>query len=611
MLQSLHSLLIDEGQAVTTTSSFRPMDAPADIVRIRELYLARATDDLSGVRPVVARSWHRSRAAGVDPTIDRGVFDLGRVDDNTLDAASVHLRSLDELAADLGGYVSLTAPNGTLVRASFLRDFDEFPTGYSLLEESCGTNGEGLALEEGRGVWLAPEEHYREDMRGNWCFATLIRDPFHRRVRGVIGLTLPAVSVSSLDPASTLLMLESVSAKVESEIALRTASREQTLLHEYLTVSRRRGNAMVLAVDGKNAFMNDRAVRALDEHDLSVVLGYAAEVMSDGRQRKQTVTLKGAGLAQLEVAPVRTDGRDIGAIVVLKPERARASRLEHGIPAGAPDVARQAMSALQQRLDGASAEFGRMISQVSDALDRDRSLAILGEEGTGKSRLARAAAETVGQYLVFDAAESGLHDPRAGEALRRAHSEDLRIVLIENADELSMRDAESVVAYLRRNSSLRVILTAVRPTPSSQAIAVAAGAVELTIEPLRNRREDIPVIAAAICREIGSKPLSRQALTALIGADWPRNADQLRSVINDAASRSRGPELSVDDLPLGFRVQSSASRLSRLEEAELSEIRRALRETGGNRRSAAAMLQIGRSTLYRRMDYFRSRGFAL
>ncbi|MFP3354365.1 hypothetical protein R0K04_23735, partial [Pseudoalteromonas sp. SIMBA_153] len=90
------------------------------------------------------------------------------------------------------GYVSLTAPNGVLVRPDFLRSEEEFPEGYSLLEESCGSNGEGLALEEGRSVWLAPEEHFREDMRGNWCFATLIRDPFHNRVRGVIGLTFPS-----------------------------------------------------------------------------------------------------------------------------------------------------------------------------------------------------------------------------------------------------------------------------------------------------------------------------------------------------------------------------------------------------------------------------------
>jgi sigma-54 dependent transcriptional regulator, acetoin dehydrogenase operon transcriptional activator AcoR len=90
--------------------------------------------------------------------------------------------------------VNLGAPSG-VIAPGFLRDFEGFPAGYSLLEENCGSNGEGLALEEGRSGWLAPEEHFREDMRGNWCFASLIKDPIHSRVRAVVGLTFPATRV--------------------------------------------------------------------------------------------------------------------------------------------------------------------------------------------------------------------------------------------------------------------------------------------------------------------------------------------------------------------------------------------------------------------------------
>nr|WP_255498885.1 MULTISPECIES: helix-turn-helix domain-containing protein [unclassified Leucobacter] len=67
----------------------------------------------------------------------------------------------------------------------------------------------------------------------------------------------------------------------------------------------------------------------------------------------------------------------------------------------------------------------------------------------------------------------------------------------------------------------------------------------------------------------------------------------------------------MDDLPISFQRVVSTGRLSRLEEAEYSELRSALREAKGNRRLAASMLQIGRSTLYRRMDFFRSRGLDL
>jgi transcriptional regulator with PAS, ATPase and Fis domain len=51
--------------------------------------------------------------------------------------------------------------------------------------------------------------------------------------------------------------------------------------------------------------------------------------------------------------------------------------------------------------------------------------------------------------------------------------------------------------------------------------------------------------------------------------------------------------------------------LSRLEEVELHELRAALDEAGGNRKLAADILQIGRSTLYRRLDLYRRRGIVI
>lgn len=126
-----------------------PREPLLQIDRLRELFLMQPHADLSGIRPIVARSWYRSRAAGVDAVADRGFFDEGRVDEHTIQAAGPHLQKLDEVAADLGGYVNLTAPNGVLVKADYLRDDGFPPAGYSLLEESCGSNGEGLALKRG------------------------------------------------------------------------------------------------------------------------------------------------------------------------------------------------------------------------------------------------------------------------------------------------------------------------------------------------------------------------------------------------------------------------------------------------------------------------------
>lgn len=64
---------------------------------------------------------------------DHGFIDEGHVDERTLAIAERHLRELDEVAADIGGYVNLTSPNGSLVKPKLLCDEIEFPSGYSLL----------------------------------------------------------------------------------------------------------------------------------------------------------------------------------------------------------------------------------------------------------------------------------------------------------------------------------------------------------------------------------------------------------------------------------------------------------------------------------------------
>lgn len=580
--------------------------------RARESIIETLDAELSGIRPMIARSWYRSRAAGVDGSADLGTIDSGRVDEYTLSAAEPHLRKLDEVASDLGGYVSLTAPNGSIIHPSFLRADDSFPEGYSLLEESCGSNGEGLALEEGRGVWLAPEEHFREDMRGNWCFGSLVRDPFHNRVRAVVGLTFPEARVSQIDPGSTLLMLEGVSSRIEQDIATRTSSKERALLDEYLTVTRRRGDTPIIAMDGKNSLMNAAATSRLQENDLAIVEGYAKSVMSSGRSSTANVTLQGLGSSELTLTAVQLSGASVGAIVTIRPrvEQRHARRLAGAVREEVSVHESFALAQLRQRLAGVSEEFEATLSLAARAVEQSRSAVLFGEAGTGKRRLAGAIASLRGSSVFVDARHQSSSLPltdEVGQALGASPD----TLVIGHADELSQLDGIEIVRTLGGHPTTKVILTAHRATPTTIRIAEFCGAIEVEVAPLRNRREDIPVLAQAIAADLGEKALSRKMLSALTNADWERNVHQLRSIVTNALERSRGSEATMDDLPNAFQRVASMGRLSRLEEAEYSELRSALREARGNRRLAASMLQIGRSTLYRRMDFFRSRGLDL
>ncbi|WP_315070548.1 helix-turn-helix domain-containing protein [uncultured Microbacterium sp.] len=592
--------------APTAINSWSQSDV-RQIEHARELFLTRASDDLSALRPIVARSWYRSRAAGVHPDVDRSFLAEGRVDENTIGASEVHLRQLDDVVREMGGYVSLTAPNGALIKPSFILDDGEFPPGYSLLEESSGSNGEGLALEEGRGVWLAPEEHFRQDMRGNWCFASLVRDPFHNRVRAVVGLTLPADRVRGIEPSSTLLMLEGVASRIEHEIERRTSSKERALLREYLTTARRRGNSPVIAVDGKNTLMNSAASATIVDADFSVLFGYAKHVMATGRGAQHEVVLIGPGAAILEIEPVRLPGSTTAAIIVVRASEGRghsAPKTSVGVPTSETSTIEDA---LRHSLDGASPAFMRSIKLAGLAVAQRRSVVIVGEAGAGKRRLADAISRLVGSSFAIDC--SSTDGPSIREQVVRSVIEAPDALILENADEISRQDAVQIASLFRTANAMRVILTITRSTDATLVLAEACNALEISITPLRTRREDIAEIAISIVAELGDWSLSRALVTTLTNSDWPRNIDHLRSVVSDAVKRARGTEVTEDDLPQGFQKLLTNGRLSRLEEAELSELRMALREAQGNRRLAAEMLEIGRSTLYRRMDYFRGRGF--
>lgn len=551
---------------------------------------------------MVARSWRRSRAAGVDSQVDHGHLDKGRVDERTMFTAEPYLRKLDEVAKDIGGHVSLTSPNGVLVRPAFLRE-DDFPPGYSLLEANCGSNGEGVALEEGRAVWLSPAEHFREDMRGNWCFASLIRDPFHNRVRAVVGLTFPAAKVPDLDPSSTLLMLEGVTSRIERALETRMSSREHTLLREYLATSRRRGKAAVIVSDGKHSFMNSAATSALDGTDLFVVSGYAKSVMSTGQATSADVMLAGLGPASVEVSPVDLHAAGFGAVAVVRPRTAR--RVET-FTAPSHEVSSSA-DELPAGIDGQSVSLRQTANAVRAAVQQGRSVGIVGEPGSGKARLVEAIVNGRGDLVGIDGRDRNA-GVRIAEVCLSTCAESEQGFVITHADELSIADAGKVAARL---SGRTVIFTATSMTDSARAVAGASGALEVRLAPLRRRREDISLLAQAIANDIGDRRLSGSLLSTLTSSDWPGNITQLRQVVSDAVERCRGIEVSDGDLPGDFHRLLTKGRLSRLEDAELVEIRGALREARGNRRLAAEMLEIGRSTFYRRMDYFRSRGFDL
>lgn len=127
------------------------------------------------------------------------------------------------------------------------------------------------------------------------------------------------------------------------------------------------------------------------------------------------------------------------------------------------------------------------------------------------------------------------------------------------------------------------------------------------LPPLRERREDLPMLARELMERVASRTgkkatLSAAALGKLVAYDWPGNVRELEHVLEQAAILARGPSVRAEDLPLA--AASPDEKILTLEELESCHIRRVLEMCSGNKQRAARMLGIPRASLYRKLERY-------
>jgi two-component system response regulator HydG len=140
--------------------------------------------------------------------------------------------------------------------------------------------------------------------------------------------------------------------------------------------------------------------------------------------------------------------------------------------------------------------------------------------------------------------------------------------------------------------------------------------VTIQLPPLRERREDIPLLARTFLeqavKENGLQPrrFTPEALSRLGSYHWPGNVRELRNVVESSAVLSADETIGIDDLPppLIERPQVGAGSLFHvgrtMNELERHAILETLRSTGGNRTKAAETLAISLRTLQRKLKEY-------
>jgi DNA-binding NtrC family response regulator len=309
---------------------------------------------------------------------------------------------------------------------------------------------------------------------------------------------------------------------------------------------------------------------------------------------------------------------------------------------------------------GQSAAMREVLEDVKQVALSAATVLLQGESGTGKELIAKVIHQLSSRarqplVTVHCAAltptllESELFGHEKG-AFTGAHER--RIGRFEQAqggtlflDEIGEIDASIQVKLLRflgertyervgSNRTLSADVRVIAATNKNLEEMVKAGTfredlffrlrvVEIWLPPLRDRPEDLPLLAHAFLSEfaqMNQKAVSRytpEAMDLLMRYRWPGNVRELRTAIEHAVVLSRGDKITPRDLPPWVRnapLTSASPRqiLARndltMQEAEKELILRALKETADNRTEAARKLGMSRRTLHRKLRQYKLHG---
>ena len=302
------------------------------------------------------------------------------------------------------------------------------------------------------------------------------------------------------------------------------------------------------------------------------------------------------------------------------------------------------------RILGKSAEIEKVLDRVRQVADSKASVLLEGESGTGKELVARAlhglSSRKGGPFVAVHCAalspqllESELFGHEKGSF---TGATERRIGRFEQAqggtiflDEIGEIDATTQVKLLRvlgertlervgGNRLIHVDVRLIAATHRSLDRLVQEGkfredlyfrirVVQIQIPPLRDRPEDIPILAESFRKEYslengkGDLSFAPSSIKLFMDYRWPGNVRELRTAVEHGVVLAKGKTIEPDDLPNSVRrgsegIQSRVEPSSlRLDQIQKNLIDAAMDKSGKNISKAAQALGISRRTLHRKL----------
>ncbi|RKF52485.1 sigma-54-dependent Fis family transcriptional regulator [Bacillus wiedmannii] len=587
----------------------------------------------------ISESWHRCKQANVNPHMNKGqkilssnIFqDQKKKSEIFLDIAIPQLqnmrKTIDELQMmalliDPDGYVlSLSGNQQTLKRAKHIN----FIEGVKWTEAAVGTNAIGTALQIEEAIMISGTEHYSVASHSWSCAAA----PIHNDDGKLIGVLDFSCPIEFSHPYM-LGMVTSIAHAIERECSIRVHQNELHLIHRFLDV-----------ID------SDEQVVICNHRDVIVSASKKVrERVSDWSRMKLEDLMQHGLKPKLEV-PVYSNDRMIGKCIYVQENKQgnvfSASPFINGITF--PGVI------------GTSNAFQHTLEEIKLVSPTDASVYVCGETGVGKEYVARAIHENSprknGPFIavncgslpkelmeseLFGYAEGAFTGARRQGYKGKFEQADGGTIFLDEIGEVPPEMQVALLRVLQERTvtpigsskevpvNIRIItathkdlLRLVEEGKFRQDLYYRLHVYPLYVPSLIERKEDIPYFIQDFCeRKNWNVVLPKSICNQFSQHKWPGNIRELLNVLERIYILSQGRE--ICEKQISFLLQTMMGNQHQLalqtenktehtlnfrEKIQRDSMIEALEKTNGNVSLAAKLLDVPRSTFYKRMQKYK------
>jgi len=620
----------------------------------------------TSLRPAIRDSWERSIQYRVDPGMRENPYicepaQLRSAQEQSryfIETALPVMQNLYEFVAGTGFVVALFDANLCVLKvigdeeALAWAEQARFVEGSLWQESLVGTNGGSLAIDLGEPISVFGYEHFClfSHVSASSCAPVIDQG----QIIGGLGMVAPYERVSN----HTLGMVVASVQHIESKMILERTTRYNQVLMESMSEG-------VLAVDpnGIITYLNGVGARILGQTGVAPVGRSIYELLGshpDNHHFINTIT-KGRSVADetlilnlghsrikchITCNPIANpDPGGQGTVVIIR-ESQRMNRLvRNWMGLGAKMTF--------DDIIGVNSKFQKTIKTASSAASSCSNVLLLGESGTGKDVIAQAMHNTsprrnnpfvaincaaLPRELIaselFGYEEGAFTGAKKGGNTGKFELAEQGTIFLDEIGDMPLDLQASLLRVIEEKNVIRLggnklipvnvrIIAATNKDLESEInrgrfrrdLFYRLGVIRITIPPLRERRDDILLLAHHFSTQIAERfgktgiTLTPEVVEAFINYDWPGNVREMQNVLEGAIQLATGHEITLDLVEDYFSSQDKNTDSDHTQVADLSEVEKQLiiqylNKFRQNKTKTAAALGMSRQTLYRRLKEY-------